>query len=152
MDENGTTHVSRLRWVDLILGDAVAEKGMTTGQVDWVTIYGAKNVRWQFGERPNIASAIAKDLIAQNIVTQKEASTFGEKSSPAWRDEIWTDAAIDILTKHTRNLLLFHLLQTDNLISVTVDSPVRTSDSWLRLTFDPRSEMLGPNGYPKEYR
>jgi len=28
---------------------------------------------------------------------------------------VWTDAAIDILTRHTPNLLLFHLLQTDSL-------------------------------------
>jgi len=28
---------------------------------------------------------------------------------------VWTDAAIDILTRHTPNLLLFHLLQTDTL-------------------------------------
>jgi predicted AlkP superfamily pyrophosphatase or phosphodiesterase len=97
------------------LYDAAADRGMTTGQVDWVAIYGAKNVRWQFGERPDTASPIAKDLIAQNTLTQDEVATFGEKSSPAWRDEIWTDAAIDILTKHTPNLLLFHLLQTDTL-------------------------------------
>lgn len=97
------------------LYDAAAEKGMTTGQVDWVAIYGAKNVRWQFGERPSVESPIAKDLMAQKLVTQDEIATFGQNSSPAWRDEIWTDAAIDILTKHTPNLLLFHLLQTDTL-------------------------------------
>lgn len=97
------------------LYDAAAEKGMTTGQVDWVAIYGAKNVRWQFGERPSIDSKIAKDLVAQKLVTEDEVATFGKNSSPAWRDEIWTDAAIDILTRHTPNLLLFHLLQTDTL-------------------------------------
>ena len=97
------------------LYDAAAEKGMTTGQVDWVAIYGAKNVRWEFGDRPNADSAIAKDLIAQKLVTEEEVATFGEKSSPAWHDEIWTDAAIDILTHHTPNLLLFHLLETDTL-------------------------------------
>lgn len=97
------------------LYDAAAEKGMTTGQVDWVAIYGAKNVRWQFEERPSIDSPIAKDLIAQKLVTRNEIATFGDNSSPAWRDEIWTDAAIDILTRHTPNLLLFHLLQTDTL-------------------------------------
>ncbi|MGC2163548.1 MAG: ectonucleotide pyrophosphatase/phosphodiesterase [Silvibacterium sp.] len=100
------------------LYDAAAEKGMTTGQVDWVAIYGAKNVRWQFGERPSTDSAIAKDLVAQNLVTEDEIATFdwhNANSSPAWRDQIWTDAAIDILTKHTPNLLLFHLLQTDTL-------------------------------------
>lgn len=97
------------------LYDAAAEKGMTTGQVDWVAIYGAKNVRWQFGERPDVASPIGKDLVAKKLLTEDQVATFGENSSPAWRDEIWTDAAIDILTRHTPNLLLFHLLQTDTL-------------------------------------
>ncbi|HEX4030413.1 MAG TPA: alkaline phosphatase family protein [Terracidiphilus sp.] len=97
------------------LYDAAAEKGMTTGQVDWVAIYGAKNVRWEFGEKPSVDSAIAKDLVAQKLVTEDQVETFGAKSSPAWRDEIWTDAAIDILTRHTPNLLLLHLLETDTL-------------------------------------
>ena len=96
------------------LYDAAAEKGMTTGQVDWVAIYGAENVRWQFGERPSMDSAIVKDLVSQKLITDEEVTSFG-KSSPAWRDQLWTDAAIDILTRHTPNLLLFHLLQTDTL-------------------------------------
>jgi predicted AlkP superfamily pyrophosphatase or phosphodiesterase len=97
------------------LYDAAAEKGMSTGQVDWVAIYGAKNVQWEFGERPVADGPIARDLIAQKRLTADEVATFGQKSSPAWRDEIWTDAAIDILTKHTPNLLLMHLLETDTL-------------------------------------
>jgi len=96
------------------LYDALAEKGMTTGQVDWVAIYGAKNVRWQFGEKPDVDSSIVHDLIAKGVITQDQVEHFGN-SSPAWHDEIWTDAAIDILTHHTPNLLLFHLLQTDTL-------------------------------------
>jgi predicted AlkP superfamily pyrophosphatase or phosphodiesterase len=88
---------------------------MTTGQVDWVAIYGANNVRWSFAERPSIDSPIAQDLIAQGLVTADQISSFNQNSSPAWRDQIWTDAAIDILTRHTPNLLLFHLLQTDTL-------------------------------------
>ena len=97
------------------LYDALAEKGMTTGQVDWVAIYGANHVRWQFGEQPNVDSPIAQDLVTQGLVTHEEIATFEQKSTPAWKDEIWTDAAIDILTRHTPNLLLFHLLQTDSL-------------------------------------
>jgi predicted AlkP superfamily pyrophosphatase or phosphodiesterase len=97
------------------LYDAAAEKGMTTGQVDWVAIYGAKNVRWEFGERPSVDSEIAKDLIAQKVATKEEIAGFRENSSAAWRDNVWTDAAIDILTRHTPNLLLLHLLQTDGL-------------------------------------
>ena len=97
------------------LYDAAADKGMTTGQVDWVAIFGAKNVRWEFGERPSVDSTITKDLIAQKMISKQQVESFGEKSSPAWRDEIWTDAAIDILIHHTPNLLLLHLLETDTL-------------------------------------
>lgn len=96
------------------LYDALAAKGMTTGQVDWVAIYGAKNVRWQFGEKPEVSSVIVQDLMAKGVITQDQVEHFNS-SSPAWHDEIWTDAAIDILTRHTPNLLLFHLLQTDTL-------------------------------------
>jgi predicted AlkP superfamily pyrophosphatase or phosphodiesterase len=96
------------------LYDALAERGMSTGQVDWVAIYGAKNVQWSFAERPVLDSPIVQDLIAQGVVTADQISNFNE-SSPAWRDLIWTDAAIDILTRHTPNLLLFHLLETDTL-------------------------------------
>ncbi|HUA80471.1 MAG TPA: alkaline phosphatase family protein [Dyella sp.] len=97
------------------LYDALAEKGMSTGQVDWVAIYGAKNVRWAFAEQPDADEPIARDLIAQHLVTHDAVAAFGDDSTPAWRDQIWTDAAIDILTRHTPNLLLFHLLQTDTL-------------------------------------
>jgi predicted AlkP superfamily pyrophosphatase or phosphodiesterase len=101
------------------LYDALAEKGMSTGQVDWVAIYQAKNVRWSFAEEPDADGVIARDLIEQGLVTREQVAGFGswrsQDSSPAWRDQIWTDAAIDILTRHTPNLLLFHLLQTDSL-------------------------------------
>lgn len=97
------------------LYDAAAEKGMTTGQSDWVAIYAAKNVQWAFAEKPDVESPIAQDLIAEDLVTKEEIETFLSKGSPAWHDEIWTDAAIDILTRHTPNLLLFHLLQTDTI-------------------------------------
>lgn len=47
------------------LYEAAAEKGMTTGQVDWVAIYGAKDVRWQFGEKPELASPIVRTSCAR---------------------------------------------------------------------------------------
>jgi predicted AlkP superfamily pyrophosphatase or phosphodiesterase len=95
------------------LYDALAEKGMTTGQVDWVAIYGASNVRWQFGEKPDVSSVIVQDLMAKGVITQDQVEHFN--GNPAWHDQVWTDAAIDILIHHTPNLLLFHLLQTDTL-------------------------------------
>lgn len=96
------------------LYDALAAKGMSTGQVDWVAIYGAKNVSWQFAEKPSPDGFIARDLEKLGLVTREQLSSF-DHSSPAWRDEVWTDAAVDILANHTPNLLLVHLLQTDTL-------------------------------------
>ncbi len=97
------------------LYEAAAEKGMTTGQVDWVAIYGAAGVAWQFGEKPDPASPISRDLVAQHLATIGQIAAFGEGSTPAWRDQLWTDGAVDILTHHTPNLLLVHLLETDTL-------------------------------------
>jgi predicted AlkP superfamily pyrophosphatase or phosphodiesterase len=97
------------------LYEAAAEKGLTTGQVDWVAIYGAKGVQWQFGERPDVHDSIPQELIADGLLTREQVEQFDEKSSPAWRDEIWTDAAVDIIEKHTPNLLLLHLLETDSI-------------------------------------
>lgn len=97
------------------LYEAAADKGLSTGQVDWVAIYGAKGVRWQFGEKPDLRDQIPQELIARGILTRDQVEHFGEKSSPAWHDEIWTDAAVDIIEKHTPDLLLLHLLQTDSI-------------------------------------
>jgi predicted AlkP superfamily pyrophosphatase or phosphodiesterase len=97
------------------LYEAAAAKGLTTGQVDWVAIYGAKGVNWQFGEKPDADSPIARELITSGMVTREEVLEFGEKSSPAWRDQVWTDAAVDIVEHHTPDLLLLHLLETDSI-------------------------------------
>lgn len=96
------------------LYDAAAEAGMTVGQVDWVAIYGAKGVQWQFGEKPDPQSPVVQELVHQGDLTEDEAEHFGESSSPAWHDLVWTDAAVDILQHHTPNLLLMHLLETDS--------------------------------------
>jgi predicted AlkP superfamily pyrophosphatase or phosphodiesterase len=97
------------------LYEAATEKGLTTAQVDWVAIYGAKGVTWQFGERPDINDSIPQELIASGTITRDEVENFNQKSSPARHDEIWTDAAVDIIEKHTPNLLLMHLLETDSI-------------------------------------
>jgi len=96
------------------LYDVAAEHGLSTGQVDWVAVSGAKNIRWQFAEKPTMDSSIVKDLIDDKLLTQDEVEHFGS-TSPAWRDQIRTDAAIDILERHTPDLLLVHLLETDTL-------------------------------------
>jgi predicted AlkP superfamily pyrophosphatase or phosphodiesterase len=97
------------------LYDAAAERGLTSGQVNWVAISNVKNVRWQFSERPEVSGAIAKDLIDAQLITPTQIEEFGPKSNSAWRDQIWTDAAVDIIEHHTPDLMLVHLLETDSL-------------------------------------
>jgi len=93
--------------------DAAFHAGLTTAQVDWVAIYGAKTINWQFPELPSPDGVIEQDLMADGLVTADQLRTF-ESGSEAWQDEIWTDAAIKILEKRRPNLLLFHLLMLDN--------------------------------------
>jgi predicted AlkP superfamily pyrophosphatase or phosphodiesterase len=93
--------------------DVAYEAGLTTAQVDWVAIYGAKTITWNFPELPDPNGPIERELIADGSVTAEQLRTF-ENSSQAWQDQIWTDAAVKILEKHKPNLLLFHLLGLDD--------------------------------------
>jgi len=94
--------------------DLAFNAGLTTAQVDWVAIYGAKSITWQFPELPDPNGKIEHELIDAEIVTADQLKTF-EDSSQAWQDEIWTAAAVDILQKYKPNLLLFHLLTLDDI-------------------------------------
>ncbi|HEV2709408.1 MAG TPA: alkaline phosphatase family protein [Edaphobacter sp.] len=94
--------------------DAAHEAGLTTAEVDWVAIGDAKNIDWRFSERPHLDGPIEHDLIAQGVVTEDELAHFG-KPSQAWRDRIYTRAAIDIIKKHHPDLMLLHLLALDGI-------------------------------------
>jgi predicted AlkP superfamily pyrophosphatase or phosphodiesterase len=94
--------------------DIAFDAGLTTAQVDWVAIYGAKTVHWQFPENPDPKGPIERELMAAGIVTEEQLKNFDNGASSAWQDQIWTEAAVDILKKHSPNLLLVHLLTLDN--------------------------------------
>jgi predicted AlkP superfamily pyrophosphatase or phosphodiesterase len=93
--------------------DAAHAAGLTTAQVDWVAIYEPETVSWAFPERPNLEGAIEREMVAAGLVTADDIATFNTGTASAWRDQVWTDAAIHILERHKPNLLLFHLLALD---------------------------------------
>jgi predicted AlkP superfamily pyrophosphatase or phosphodiesterase len=93
--------------------DLAYNSGLTTAQVDWVAIYGAKTITWQFPELPDPNGNIERELIDAGVVSPEQLRTF-EDSSQAWQDEIWTAAAVDIIERHKPNLLLFHMLTLDD--------------------------------------
>ena len=94
--------------------DAAHRAGLTTAQVDWVAIENAPSIDWQFAEHPDPAGAIEQDLLRQGVVTHDQLVHFGAPSQ-AWRDRIYTRAAVDIIRKHHPDLLLLHLLALDNI-------------------------------------
>jgi len=94
--------------------DLAYQAGLTTAQVDWVAIFGAKTITWQFPELPNPDGPIEREMIAEGIVDADQLRTF-ENSSQAWQDGVWTAAALKILKEHQPNLLLVHLLTVDDL-------------------------------------
>ena len=93
--------------------DLAFQAGMITAQVDWVAIYDAKTITWQFAEKPDSEGKIERELIAAGVITQEQLRSF-DKQNLAWQDRIWADAAADILEKHAPNLLLVHLLTLDS--------------------------------------
>jgi len=94
--------------------DAAYTAGLTTAQVDWVAIYEPGTITWAFPERPNPEGAIERQMVTGGLVTADDIATFNKATASAWRDQVWTDAAIHILERHKPNLLLFHLLALDS--------------------------------------
>jgi predicted AlkP superfamily pyrophosphatase or phosphodiesterase len=94
--------------------DAAHKAGLTTAQVDWVAIEGAASIDWQFAEHPDPGGAIEQDLVRQGVITDDQLAHFGVPSQ-AWRDRMYTRAAVDIIQQHHPDLLLLHLLALDSI-------------------------------------
>jgi len=95
------------------LYDAAHAAGLTTAQVDWVAIWNAATITWEFRERPEIAQAIPQEMIKAGLVSEDDIASFGTRNI-VWRDEVWTTAAAHIIRQHRPNLMLFHLLNLDS--------------------------------------
>jgi arylsulfatase A-like enzyme len=94
--------------------DAAQKAGLTTAEVDWVAVMDADGITWRFSEKPHPDGPIERDLVEQGVVSREDLEHFG-KPSQAWRDRIYTQAAVDIIKKHHPDLMLFHLLALDGI-------------------------------------
>jgi predicted AlkP superfamily pyrophosphatase or phosphodiesterase len=95
------------------LYDVAHEARMTTAQVDWVAIWNAPTITWEFRERPDVKDAIPREMIQAGLISEADVASFGTKNI-VWRDEMWTTAAAFIMRQHRPNLMLFHLLNLDS--------------------------------------
>jgi len=111
------------QWVDKTelvhvptLYDLGREAGLTSAESDWVAITRAKTVDWSFPELPKADGPVEKELATAGILTPQQCEWFGgsgKGKNIAWRDSMWTQAAIHMLKTHRPNLLMMHLLNTD---------------------------------------
>lgn len=92
--------------------DAAHQAGLTTAQVDWVPWHTGGTIDWAFEENPDPKGAVEREMVAAGVCAEADLYDF-KKGNPAWRDQMWTRAAIHILKTHRPNLLLFHLLNLD---------------------------------------
>jgi predicted AlkP superfamily pyrophosphatase or phosphodiesterase len=95
------------------LYDAAHDARMTTAQVDWVAIWNAPTITWEFRERPDVKDTIPREMIQAGLISEADVASFGTKNI-VWRDEMWTTAAAFIMRQHRPNLMLFHLLNLDS--------------------------------------
>lgn len=98
--------------------DVAHAAGLTTAEVDWVAIKDAKGIDWSFFENPDPHSPVARELVTQGTLSDDELAHFHD-SSQAWRDRIYTRAAVGIIKHHHPDLLLLHLLSLDNIEHAT---------------------------------
>jgi predicted AlkP superfamily pyrophosphatase or phosphodiesterase len=95
------------------LYDEAHARGLTTAQVDWVAIWNAPTVTWEFRERPDPQGSIAREMIAAGLVTESDVKDFASRNI-VFRDHVWSTAAAHILRRHKPNLLMFHVLNLDS--------------------------------------
>ena len=92
--------------------DLAFKAGLKTAHVDWVPTTNAGTFHFEFGERPNAANPIEREMLAAGLINAPELKEFNQRNPP-WRDVYWTRAGVHIVKQHKPNLLLFHLLNTD---------------------------------------
>jgi predicted AlkP superfamily pyrophosphatase or phosphodiesterase len=93
--------------------DAAFNAGLTTAQVDWVAILNSHTISAEMLEVPK-RGEIEAEMIRDGALTADDVENFTKKDKTlAWRDTIWTQAAIHILKTRKPNLLMLHLLNTD---------------------------------------
>src|SRR4051812_22165875 len=63
------------------LYDVAHARGLTTAQVNWVAIYNAPTITWEFRERPpeGGGGAIASEMVRAGLVSQADVDTFASQ-------------------------------------------------------------------------
>ena len=93
--------------------DRAHDAGLVTAEMDWVAIEHAPTIDWSFFEQPVASSPLIREMLAADALKQSELDGF-QRASQAFRDRIYTRAAVFTIVHHHPNLLLLHLLALDS--------------------------------------
>lgn len=93
--------------------DLAHQAGLVTAEMDWVAIEHTPSIDWSFFEQPVATSPLIQEMLTDRSLTQGELDNF-RKGSQAFRDRIYTRAAVEAIRKHHPNLVLLHLLALDS--------------------------------------
>lgn len=108
-DKADLVHVSTLY-------DVLAERGLTTGEINWPCTRGSKTLVASFPDVPetfeHTTPAFVESLKRAGIVSDASIKEFG-KLSPSARDLLWTRAACHLIADQQPNFVLVHLLNVD---------------------------------------
>ncbi len=92
--------------------DVAHRAGLTTAQVVWPLAMDSGSITWAFNEFPQPDGKVERQMIQNGLLQPADLDGF-MRSSPVWRDQIWTRAASYILSHDKPNLMLVHLLNVD---------------------------------------
>ncbi len=93
--------------------DRAHEAGLVTAEMDWVAIEHASTIDWSFFEQPVASSPLIREMLTDGSLAQSDLNNF-RKGSQAFRDRLYTRAAVYTIRHHHPNLLLLHLLALDS--------------------------------------
>ena len=100
------------------LYDLLHAKGLRTAGINWPSTREAKTIEDDFPDVPDTllhtTPRFLKELVTARILPSEKDADFRAMTGPA-RDEVWTRAAVHVMTQRKPNLLLFHLLNTDGI-------------------------------------
>lgn len=98
------------------LYDVLADRGLTTGEINWPCTRGSKTLVASFPDVPETFEHTTPEFIESlkraGIVSDASIKEFG-KLSPSARDLLWTRAACHLIREQKPNLTLVHLLNVD---------------------------------------
>ena len=100
------------------LFDVLHEQGLRTAAIDWPCTRNSPAIDDNFPDAPqnllHTTARLRQELIAREVLASDNDKAFQALSGPG-RDDVWTEAACQVIRERKPHLLALHLLNTDGI-------------------------------------